>query len=57
MPVEIRELVIRAIVSSDSESSQSQAPESQPVELGEREAIIEACVKQMMRILKKTKER
>lgn len=55
MPVEIRELVIRAVTSSESES-----PESQPVNRGEsedREAIVEACVKQVMRILKKTKER
>lgn len=55
MPVEIKELVIRAVATADR-------PGVQPVEalrMGEqeKEALIEACVRQVLKILKKTKDR
>ena len=52
MPVEIRELIIRAVTTAGSES-----PEERPKPVDDRDAVIEACVKQVMRILQKTKER
>ncbi len=55
MPVEIRELIIRAVTTGGSEG-----PKERPSPLesaDDRGAVIEACVKQVMRILQKTKER
>ncbi len=54
MPVEIRELIIRAV------AHESAVPSSPGLEEGEgpsEEAIIAACVKEVLRILKKDKER
>lgn len=57
MPVEIKELIIRAVVEQDRESTQD-APDLQTVDDGdEKEALLEACVKQVLRILKRSKER
>jgi hypothetical protein len=55
MPVEIRELVIRAITTSESGSS-DQPPECEmtPEEI---DAIIQECVRQVLKILQKKKER
>ncbi len=55
MPVEIRELVIRAVTTPDSQSSET----SSQVQLSEneREMIIQECVRQVLKILKKEKER
>jgi hypothetical protein len=55
MPVEIRELVIRAVVQADSKrpevaSAQSSTPEAQ-------QALIEAAVREVLRILKTARER
>jgi hypothetical protein len=55
MPVEIRELVIRAVVTSEAQDSGrspqvQESPES-------REALIQECVRQILRILQKKKER
>ena len=55
MPVEIRELVIRAITTPDSQSS-DQPPQTE-VSDDERQAIIQECVRQVLRILKQEKER
>lgn len=60
MPVEIRELVIRAIVSAkqeeDADESENENPSgSTPAE--NTEAIIQECVRQVLRILRKEKER
>jgi hypothetical protein len=55
MPVEIRELVIRAVTTNAAE-----APQTGPAErdaLADQEAIIQECVRQVLRILKKIKER
>ena len=57
MPIEIRVLVIRAVV---EERNQSTSTEPQAVAVQndtEREALIQACVQQMMRILRRERER
>jgi hypothetical protein len=55
MPVEIKELVIRAIAMSDSKDgekpSRSQSPDSGT------NAIVQECVRQVLSILKKEEER
>jgi hypothetical protein len=55
MPVEIRELVIRAITQLEAkkETDQPEAPAA-PVDT---EAIVRECVRQVMSILKKKEER
>jgi hypothetical protein len=55
MPVEIRELVIRAITTSDSVSDSDSEPSA--TTLVDQEEVIQACVKQVLKILKKEKER
>lgn len=55
MPVEIRELIIRAVTTPEAESHEELA--RPPESADGRDAVIEACVKQVMRILQKTKER
>ena len=55
MPVEIRELVIRAVTTPESQSSE-QSPQSQ-MSPDERAAIIQECVRQVLKILQKKKER
>ena len=55
MPVEIKELIIRAVVEDDRKPRQDSAQASTTSD--ERDAIVEACVKQVLRILKKYKER
>jgi hypothetical protein len=59
MPVEIKELVIRAVVQQEA----GQAPAAGGAAHGpgaedeDREAIVEAAVKEVLRILKASKER
>jgi hypothetical protein len=55
MPVEIRELIIRATVTPEPEDAPpvSQAQPRPP----DTEAMIQECVKQVLRILKKKEER
>ncbi|MFQ5587906.1 MAG: DUF5908 family protein [Nitrospiria bacterium] len=53
MPVEIRELIIRAVADERSDVSSPSSVSAAPDE----EAIIAACVKEVLRILKKEKER
>jgi hypothetical protein len=55
MPVEIRELVIRAVTNLEPKNGEDQ-PEARlaPVDT---EAIIQECVRQVMSILKKKEER
>lgn len=53
MPVEIKELVIRAVVTpGNSRQSLRQSHTDD-----NKEAIIEACVRQVLRILRKVKDR
>ena len=55
MPVEIKELVIRAIAqSSDSPPSRVRNEDSYSFE---KQSVIEACVKEVLRILKRAEER
>lgn len=49
MPVEIRELVIRAVVKDGLDAAQEK--EADAGEQQDNQAIIEACVKQVLKIL------
>lgn len=53
MPVEIKELVIRAVVAPSGNSNSNRRDSAEEG----KEAIIEACVRQVMRILQKAKGR
>ena len=55
MPVEIKELIIRAVVSERQEDT----PEGKGFQgvTNEQEAMITECVRQVLKILKKSKER
>lgn len=54
MPVEIKELVVRAVVGSGrGETSAAPAGTDRP----EHEDLVEACVRETLRILRKSKER
>jgi hypothetical protein len=55
MPVEIRELVIRAVVKNEQNSSQN--TETELHQSQDKQAIIEECVKQVLKILKRKQER
>jgi hypothetical protein len=58
MPVEIRELVIRATVSpNNTSSSASAASNNTPLSIAGNEALVQACVSQVMWLLEKQKER
>jgi hypothetical protein len=54
MPVEIRELIIRAVVTTQDSAD---AATTNPVPDEEREAIVAASVRQVLKILKRTQER
>lgn len=56
MPVEIRELVIRAVVNGDQEAHQAPA-EGSHLDEHAVEAIVEECVRQVLKILKKQGDR
>lgn len=60
MPVEIKELVIRAVVdySSSGDEEKQVSPDVQP-EQEERDesAIIDACVKQVLKIMERKQKR
>ena len=55
MPVEIKELVIRATTTMEPDSDRPSINQSELAE--EREVIIEECVKQVLKILQRKKER
>ena len=55
MPVEIKELIIRAVVEKDPENSSSNA--IMPLGSEEKDALVAECVRQVLRIIKKSKER
>lgn len=61
MPVEIRELVIRAVavmdVAADDASSEAEGLRPPTGIEGRTEAIIQECVRQVLRILHKEQER
>ncbi len=56
MPVEIRELIIRAVTTAETEQAEDR-PSEDCITDSDKEAIIQACVKQVLRILKKKEER
>ena len=53
MPVEIKELVIRAVVTPepDTNNNERSSPEER------QDAIVEVCVRQVLKILRRMKER
>jgi hypothetical protein len=55
MPVEIKELIIRAVVVS----SEKKLPTTGPSQVTDtdKEAIVAACVRQVLQILKRSRER
>ena len=55
MPVEIRELIIRAVVTESAGGAEATSTTTRSNE--EREAIIAESVKQVLKILKKNQER
>jgi len=55
MPVEIKELIIRAIVADDGNDPTKGAAGAAP-EI-DREALVQECVRQVMKILETAKER
>jgi Family of unknown function (DUF5908) len=55
MAVEIKELVIRAVIKD--EHNRMQESGSVPQDIQDQQAIIEACVKQVLKILKRKQER
>ena len=63
MPVEIKELVIRAVTTMASEDKKKMASEEknklsqQNKPYDDQEAIIQTCVKQVLKILERKKER
>jgi hypothetical protein len=58
MPIEIRELVIRTVVtaSGGDDDDEGDAPEGGG-SLSETDTIIQECVRQVLRILRKERER
>jgi len=61
MPVEIKELVIRAVVNDTSDvgysGSENESSRSSSASAGATDATVQECVRQVMRILAKNKER
>lgn len=55
MPVEIKELIIRAIAEKDPDAERGAASSAAPSV--DQEAVVRACVKQVLRIMKKSRER
>lgn len=55
MPIEIRELIVRAVVTDARPAPEAVAPGAETEEA--RQALVEACVRQVLKILKRSKER
>jgi len=55
MPVEIKELVIRAVVTQQPEEDSTMS--SSPAAAADRQMIVEECVREVLRVLKSSKER
>lgn len=53
MPVEIKELVIRAVAVEEKSS----AYPAENGEIRDRQAIVEDCVREVLKVLKRSKER
>ncbi len=60
MPVEIKELVIKAVATmtpEDDKNDENDEKLSQKKPVDDKEAIIQACVEQVLKVLKRKKER
>lgn len=57
MPVIIRELIIRATVTDSQGKEENTASSAPPMNNEEKEALVSACVQQVLEILEKKKER
>ena len=57
MPVIIKELVIRATVTDSQGKEENSASSAPPMSNEEKEALVTACVQQVLEILEKKKER
>jgi hypothetical protein len=61
MPIEIRELVIRAVTTMEHEDTEDspdgESPRPTRGSMDGTEAIVQECVRQVLRILRKEKER
>lgn len=61
MPVEIKELVIRAVIGKGTDGTRDEeaggSATAPPGEPGVTEEIVQACVRQVMHILTRNKER
>ncbi len=55
MPVEIRELIIRAVIKDEPTPAQHSDPE--PDQQQDTQAIVAECVKQVLRVLQRKQER
>ena len=55
MPVEIKELIIRAVAVPESETAGKAISSSDPAE--ERDVLVQECVRQVLQILRKQRER
>ena len=51
MPIEIKELIIRAVITKEGAAAPAPPPVDDP------DAIVAACVKQVLKILKQAQER
>jgi hypothetical protein len=56
MAVEIKEVIIRAVISQDNTWSGKEKQDGDNPEIN-KEALVNACVHEVMRILKRAKER
>jgi len=57
MPIEIKELVIRAVLSADSQKAQVSLPNMSNQSANDKKVIVQECVDQVMQILKDKNER
>jgi len=57
MPVEIRELVIRAVVEEPGGARPAEPRAGRGDRNSEREDLVRACVEQVMRVLRRNQER
>ena len=57
MPVEIKELVIRAVINDAQSSTDIDSPMQSEGSNADNEALIKECVRQVMQLLARNKER
>ena len=57
MPVEIKELVVRAVVRAEDEGQGRTAYAAAALSEEKETAIVEACVKEVLKVLRRAKER